>query len=89
MIIPFLPLELKKYGIHVTWNGYIFGAYALAVVIGSLVVPGLLKRFNRKNVMIMGIFTMSLSIAGFGEIKYLPNSTWISKKNLLNLNNVL
>lgn len=77
IIIPFVPLELKKFKIHETWNGYVFGSYAFAVVISSFFIPSLLKRFNKKCILIVGLVLMSLSIAGFGEIGYLPNNTLI------------
>lgn len=73
-MIPFLPLELDKYGIDITWNGFIFGSHALAVILGSLEVPSLIEKFGRKGLLVSGITMMSVSMIGFGLVEVCPNA---------------
>lgn len=82
-IIPFFPLELDKYGIQSTWAGYIFSVYALGLITGSLLVPVLLKRFNRRSILILGTLSESISIWGLGEVGYFSNSTYIVMASML------
>lgn len=77
LIVPFLPLELESSGISSSVSGQIFGAYAAAVIGGSLIMTKLLILLNRKTTLIIGIFLMSFAMAGFGFIKHLADPTVI------------
>mmetsp|Transcript_28191 Transcript_28191/g.24910 ORF Transcript_28191/g.24910 Transcript_28191/m.24910 type:complete len:127 (-) Transcript_28191:961-1341(-) len=77
MIVPFLPIEMKKFGIEEHLFGYIFGIYALASMIGSLFVGKLLVKFGRKIILIMGILSMGITIICFGMISYIQNINWL------------
>jgi len=77
MVIPFLPVELKKYGIPTHIFGYIFGVYALASIICSFFVGKLLKKFGRKMILILGIISMGASMLSFALIEYIHNINFL------------
>ena len=73
MIVPFLPIEMEKFGVQKHLFGYIFGIYALASMIGSLVVGKLLIKYGRKIMFILGIISMGIAMASFSLISYINN----------------
>ena len=45
LIAPFLPVNLKAKGIDVSWFGYIFAMYSVAISVFSPVVAHYLKKY--------------------------------------------
>lgn len=76
-VIPFLPLELENKKVDETYFGYIFGAFSIGLILSSLYVPFLYKKFTRKSVLMWGIILMSIPIIGFGLALYMTNATRI------------
>lgn len=73
LVVPFLPLELKDWGIDVSVIGYIFCMYSVAVIIGSPIVGKVMMKVGRKNILIGGIFSMGVSMIGFGLTPLAPS----------------
>ena len=73
MVVPFLPLELHKWGLDISIIGYIFSIYSLAVIFGSPVVGKLLSIVGRKNMLIIGLTSMGCSMIGYGALDMSPN----------------
>jgi MFS family permease len=74
LIVPFLPLELMKYGIGVSTIGYIFCMYSVAVIIGSPLVGKIMTTVGRKKILIFGLFFMGIAMIGFGIIPLTKNA---------------
>ena len=74
VIVPFLPLEFKKFGLDVEIYGYIFATFAISGMIWSLVCGKLLTRCGRRAVLIWGVISMGLSMISFGFINYSPST---------------
>jgi MFS family permease len=55
LVVPFLPLELQKWGIDLSLIGYIFAIYSTAVIIGSPIVGKALTTIGRKVILIGGL----------------------------------
>lgn len=77
IIAPFLPLELEELELSNSIYGQIFGVYALSVIIGSLVMTKLLAVMERKLTLLLGVFLMSLTMAGFILIKIVSSKAVI------------
>ena len=73
IIVPFLPLEFKRFELDERIYGYIFGVFAAAVMIGSLVVGKLLSTYGRKLILISGLALMGASMLWFGFIEDVEN----------------
>jgi MFS family permease len=75
LIVPFLPLELKKWGIDMAMIGYIFAIYSIAIIIGSPIVGKALTTIGRKRILIGGLWSMGCAMIGFGATDLLPNKS--------------
>ena len=75
VIVPFLPLEFEELGLDPSIYGYIFGVYAGAGMISSLVVGKLLTTVGRRIILISGMLLLGVSMVAFGFIHYCPNTT--------------
>jgi len=73
LVVPFLPLELKKWGLDIALIGYIFAVYSTAVIIGSPIVGKALTTVGRKRILIGGLCSMGISMIGFGATSLSPN----------------
>ena len=74
VIVPFLPLEFKKFGLDEQIYGYIFGAYAGAGMIGALFVGKFMAKVGRRVMLVTGMFFLGVSMIAFGFIHYSPNN---------------
>lgn len=66
-----------------TLFGYIFASYALAVMVGSLIVGRILTKVGRKAVLLSGLLLMSVTMIGFGLIAYIHNPTLLISVSLM------
>ena len=71
--MPFLPLELKQWGIDISVIGYIFCMYSVAVIFGSPIVGRIMTNMGRKFILIGGVCSMGLSMIGFGLTPLSPS----------------
>ena len=76
VIVPFLPLEFKKFGLDEQIYGYIyiFGVYAGAGMVGSLAVGKLMTKVGRRIMLVWGMLFLGISMIAFGFIHYAPNN---------------
>lgn len=65
LVAPFLPIELEKKGVPLSLFGYIFSIYSVAVIIGSPLIGYLLTKYKKRNLVRIGLFSMSMAMFGF------------------------
>lgn len=73
LVVPFLPLELDKWGIDLQNIGYIFSLYSVAVIMISPLVGKALTKIGRKVILVGGLCAMGCSMIGFGAADLAPN----------------
>ena len=79
IIAPFVPLELERKQISLTWIGWIFSAYSFAVIIVSPIVGSLIKCAGRRNLLTGSTVLMGVSMLVIGILTYTDNkSVYIS-----------
>ena len=73
LVVPFLPLELKLWGVDISVIGYIFWMYSVAVIIGSPIIGRIMTTVGRKKILVCGLFFMGFAMIGFGIIPLSPS----------------
>ena len=74
---PFLPSNFEKKDISGTMIGVVQGAFSIAYMIFAPLFGFIVDRVGHRNMMVIGLILMSLSVAAFGAVAYLETKTQV------------
>jgi len=74
LIVPFMPLILKQYGVSTVWVGYIFAAYPISTIVCTPLIALGSNTIGRKRSLLIGSIAQWIGCMLFLLLKYIQKA---------------